>query len=170
VQVEVWADSRGGQIAEDSVLLKDDSEGLCPRHFVIGSFEGGGNMRQTIEERATAVIEDIGFERAMKLGQSTAKVTAVLHTVLPEAEAKLREPLACGHPRACLYPGYCPPGEPGWRSSDDGFCTACRREAAAVAEARDEAFEEAYQECWVSRNSDEIADAIRALIDSEERR
>jgi hypothetical protein len=126
-------------------------------------------MHQALEERATQAVEDVGLDGSMKAGAYTARVTAVLRTVLPEAEAEamLREPLPCGHPRACLFPGYCPPDEPGWRSRDDVFCTACQREGAAVAEARNEAFEEAYQECWVSRNSDEIADAIHALIDSE---
>jgi hypothetical protein len=128
-------------------------------------------MRQALEEGATRVVEGIGLDGSIKAGAYTARVTAVHHSVLPKAEteATLRQPLPCGHPRACLYPGYCPPDEPGWISRSDVFCTACRQEAAAVAEARNEAFEEAYQECWVSRNSDEIADAIRVLIDSEAR-
>jgi hypothetical protein len=124
-------------------------------------------MRQAVEQRATRIAEGIGLERSMRPGDYTAHVTAALPTALPEAN--LRAPLFCGHPRACLYAVYCPPDEPGWRARIDVFCTACRCEATAVAEARSDAFDAAHQECWKSRNSDEIADAILALRLNEEK-
>jgi hypothetical protein len=124
-------------------------------------------MRQTVEERASQIIEDIGLDESMEAGHYTTRVAVAFRTAIPEGNANPREALPCGHPRACLYPDYCPPEEPGWRSRTDVFCTACQREASNVAEARSQALEEAYQECWVSRNSDEIADGILALIANE---
>jgi hypothetical protein len=126
-------------------------------------------MSQMLEQARTRTVEELGLDRPTKARGYTNPITSALRAPSPEAAVKLREPLPCGHPRACLYPDYCPPDQSGWKSRADVFCTACEREGVAVNEARSEAFEEAYQECWVSRNSDEIADAILALIMDEEK-
>jgi hypothetical protein len=126
-------------------------------------------MSQTLEQERTQTVEGIGLNSSTKARGYTNPIPSALRTASPEAVAKLRDPLSCGHPRACLYPDYCPPDQPGWKSRTDVFCTACAREGVAVTEARSEAFEEAYQECWVSRNSDEIADAILSLIMDDEK-
>jgi hypothetical protein len=123
-------------------------------------------MSQMLEQRT---LEGIGSDSSIKLGSFTKAIPIALRAASPEADAKLCDPLPCGHPRACLYPDYCPPDQPGWKSRGDVFCTACEREGVAVTEARSEAYEEAYQECWVSRNSDEIADAILGLIMNDEK-
>jgi hypothetical protein len=123
-------------------------------------------MSQMLEQQ---ILEGIGSDSPMKAGSFTRAITSMLRAPSPEADARLCDPLPCGHPRACLYPDYCPPDKSEWKSRTDLFCSACQREALAIADARSEAFEEAYQECWVSRNSDEIADAILALIMDEEK-
>jgi hypothetical protein len=126
-------------------------------------------MSQTLEQARTRTVEGLGLDTPTKARGFTNPITNAHRVASPDVTAKLREPLPCGHPRACLYPDYCPPDQPGWKSRGDVFCTACEREGGAVTEARSEAFEQAYQECWVSRNSDEIADAILALIMDEEK-
>jgi hypothetical protein len=123
-------------------------------------------MSQMLEQQT---LEGIGSDGSMRAGSFAKAITCTLRASSPEANARLCDPLPCGHPRACLYPDYCPPDKPEWKFRTDHFCTACQQEASAIAEARSEALEEAYQECWVSRNSDEIADAILALLMDDEK-
>ena len=86
----------------------------------------------------------------------------VIKEAAQAAEARMREPMGCGHPRACWVEeeGYESGGPQGWIVTKEGGCIVCQAITKARAAER-ERIEQVIRNCCVAITAETLVRAIR---------